>query len=256
MAFEIVQLPCLKDNYVVLLHDTASMATACIDAPDAAAMLAELDARGWALTDILVTHHHADHVQGIAALKARFPKARVVGPQKEADKIAGLEVTVSEGDTVKVGALSASVIETPGHTLGQVNYWFAREKLLFSGDTLFALGCGRVMETPLEVMWQSLSRLAALPADTQVYCGHEYTQSNARFALSVEPDNALLQARARHVDALRAHGNATVPSTIELELATNPFLRAANPELQQALGMSGADPAKVFAELRTRKDKF
>ena len=256
MAFEIVQLLCFKDNYVVLLHDTSTKATACIDAPDAAVMLAALDARGWALTDILVTHHHADHVQGIAALKARFPKARVVGPQKEAGKIAALEITVSEGDSVKVGTLSASVIETPGHTLGQVNYWFGSEKLLFSGDTLFALGCGRVKETPLEVMWQSLAKLAALPPDTQVYCGHEYTQSNARFALSVEPDNKALQERARHVDALRAHGNATVPSTIELELATNPFLRAGTREMQQAIGMSGADPATVFAELRTRKDRF
>lgn len=256
MAFEIVQLPCLQDNYAVLLHDTATKATACIDAPDAALLLAELDARGWTLTDILVTHHHGDHVQGIAALKARFSEARVVGPQKEAGKIAALEVAVKEGDTVKVGALSASVIETPGHTLGQINYWFGAEKLLFSGDTLFALGCGRVMETPLEVMWHSLAKLAALPPDTQVYCGHEYTQSNARFALSVEPDNQALQERARHVDALRAHGSATVPSTLELELATNPFLRAAAPDMQKAIGMSGADPAKVFAELRTRKDRF
>jgi hydroxyacylglutathione hydrolase len=256
MAFEIVQVLCQKDNYVVLLHDADSRATACIDAPEAAPILAVLDAKGWKLTDILVTHHHADHVQGIPALRARFPGARVTGPCKEAAKIGGLDVEVGEGDTVKVGGLSASVIETPGHTVGQINYFFAREKLLFSGDTLFALGCGRVFETPLEVMWHSLAKLAALPADTQVYCGHEYTQSNARFALSVEPDNAMLQARARHVDALRAHGNATVPSTIELELATNPFLRANTLEMQKALGMSGADPAKVFAELRTRKDKF
>ena len=256
MAFEIVQVLCLQDNYVALLHDAAAKATACVDAPEAAAILAALDARGWALTDILVTHHHADHVQGIPALKARFPAARVTGPRKEAAKIGGLDVEVGEGDIVKVGALAASIIETPGHTAGQINYYFAKEKLLFSGDTLFALGCGRVFETPLEVMWQSLLKLAALPPDTQVYCGHEYTQSNARFALSVDPDNKLLQARARHVDALRAHGNATVPSTIELELATNPFLRAGAPELQRALGMSDAEPARVFAELRTRKDKF
>ena len=256
MPFEIVQVLCMKDNYVALLHDAATRATACIDAPDAAPILAALDAKGWALSDILITHHHADHVQGIAALKARFPKARVTGPRQEAAKISGLEVQVGEGDTVKVGALSASVIETPGHTAGHINYYFAAEKLLFSGDTLFALGCGRVLETPLETMWRSLQKLAALAPDTQVYCGHEYTQANARFALSVEPDNAMLQARARHVDALRAHGNATVPSTIELELATNPFLRAGAPELQKALGMSGADPARVFAELRTRKDKF
>jgi hydroxyacylglutathione hydrolase len=256
MPFEIAQVLCLKDNYVALLHDAATKATACIDAPDAAPILAALDAKGWALTDILVTHHHADHVQGIPALKARFPNARVVAPQKEAAKIGGVDLAVAEGEAVKVGALTASVIETPGHTAGHINYWFAREKLLFSGDTLFALGCGRVFETPLDVMWDSLAKLAKLPADTQVYCGHEYTQTNARFALSVEPDNRLLQERARHVDALRAHGNATVPSTIELELATNPFLRASAPEMQRALGMSGADPAKVFAELRTRKDRF
>ena len=256
MPFEIVQLPCLKDNYVVLLHDTATKATACIDVPDAALVLAELDARGWTLTDILVTHHHFDHVQGIPALKARFPKARVTGPQKEAAKISGLELLVKEGDTVKVGTLVASIIETPGHTLGQINYWFANEKLLFSGDTLFALGCGKVLETPFEVMWTGLAKLAALPPATQVYCGHEYTQANARFALSVDPHNHLLQERSRVIDALRAQGYATVPSTIELELATNPFLRAAKPELQKAAGMYPSDPAKVFAELRARKDKF
>ena len=256
MPFEIEQVPCLKDNYVVLLHDTASGATACIDAPDAAPILAALSNRRWTLTEILVTHHHADHTQGIPALKARFPGARVVAPASEASKIGGVDLAVSEGDAVAVGGLAAKVIETPGHTAGHINYWFDAEKLLFSGDTLFALGCGRVLETPLETMWRSLEKLAALPPETQVYCGHEYTQSNARFALSVEPGNALLQERARVVDASRAHNNATVPSTIELELATNPFMRAKTPEMQKALGMEGADPAKVFAELRGRKDKF
>ena len=256
MPFEIVQVLCLKDNYVALLHDAAAHATACIDACDAAPILAALAEKGWALTDILVTHHHADHVQGIPALKARFPGARVVAPAKEAGKIGGVDLVVGEGDTVKVGGLAAKVIETPGHTAGHINYWFAAEKLLFSGDTLFALGCGRVFETPLGTMWRSLEKLAALPPDTQVYCGHEYTQANARFALSVEPGNTMLQERARVIDALRAHGAATVPSTIELELATNPFLRAARPEMAAALGMAGADPAKIFAELRGRKDRF
>jgi hydroxyacylglutathione hydrolase len=181
-------------------------------------------------------------VQGIAALKARFPKVRVVGPAKESAKIGRLDVTVGEGDMVRVGAPAAKVIETPGHTAGHIVYWFAGERLLFAGDTLFAMGCGRVFETPYETMWTSLEKLAALPADTQVYCGHEYTQANARFALAVEPDNAMLQERARVVDALRANGNATLPSTIELELATNPFLRAGT--------------AEQFADLRKRKDKF
>ena len=249
------QFPCLSDNYGVLVHDSATGSTAAIDAPDAAAVLKALDDTGWTLSDILVTHHHADHVGGIPALKARFPQLRVVGPAAEATKIGELDLGVNEDDEVMVGHLGAKVIATPGHTAGHIVYWFEEAGALFAGDTLFALGCGRVMETPMATMWDSLLKLSQLPGDTQVYCGHEYTASNARFALTVEPDNAVLRDRAREVETLRAAGRPTLPTTLSLELAANPFLRCAEPAVQAAAGLPGGDPAEVFAVLRERKNK-
>jgi len=256
MTTEIYQFPCLKDNYGVLIHDPDSGATAAIDAPDGEAVVAAANAKGWTITDLLITHHHFDHTQGIPAVRAAFPAVRVVGPAKEAARIQGLDVTVGESDFVKIGSLEARVIETPGHTAGHVVYYFEEDEVAFCADTLFALGCGRVFETPLPVMWDSLCKLAALPAETQVYCGHEYTEANARFALTIEPENALLKERAETIAALRREGKPTVPTTIALELATNPFLRAEQASVQAALGMAGADPAAVFGEIRTRKDKF
>jgi len=256
MTTEIYQFPCLKDNYGVLFHDSDTGATAAIDAPDGEAVVAAANAKGWTITDLLITHHHFDHTQGIPGVRAAFPAVRVVGPAKEADRIKGLDAAVGEGDFVKVGSLEARVIETPGHTAGHIVYYFEDDEVAFCADTLFALGCGRVFETPLDVMWASLCKLAALPPETQVFCGHEYTQANARFALTIEPDNALLQHRAEEISALRRDGKPTVPTTIALELATNPFLRAEQASVQAALGMEGADPAAVFAEIRTRKDKF
>ncbi|WP_131114163.1 hydroxyacylglutathione hydrolase [Lichenihabitans psoromatis] len=255
MTAHFVQFPCLVDNYGVLVHDSATGATASIDAPDAEAVLAALDAQGWTLTDILVTHHHADHVQGIRGLKARFPDVRVVAPAKEAAKIGGVDLTVNELDTVRVGELAAKVIETPGHTAGHIVYWFEAQDTLFAGDTLFALGCGRVLETPLDTMYDSLMKLTHLPLETNIYAGHEYTVSNARFALTVDPTNVVLKERAAQVEALRAEGKPTLPTTLAIELATNPFLRADNPDVQTAVGMAGADPAAVFADLRERKNK-
>jgi hydroxyacylglutathione hydrolase len=249
------QFPCLSDNYGVLVHDSESGATASIDAPEAGPILAALDGQGWKLTDILLTHHHADHVQGVAGLKARFPDARVVGPAKEAARIGGIDLGVRENDTVSVGRLRAKVIETPGHTAGHIVYWFEDETVLFAADTLFPMGCGRVFETPMETMWDSLMKLTRLPLETQIYCGHEYTLSNARFALTVDPANATLAERAAAVEALRAENKPTVPTTLMIELATNPFLRADNPEVQAAVGLPGADPAAVFAALRERKNK-
>ena len=246
----------MSDNYGVLVHDSATGATATIDAPDAAAVLAALDQQGWRLSDILVTHHHADHVQGISGVKTRFPEARVVAPAREAARIGGVDVEVAEGNLVTVGHLQAKVIETPGHTAGHIAYWFEDDNALFAGDTLFALGCGRVMETPMHTMWDSLLKLSQLPGETQVYCGHEYTQANAKFALTVDPTNDLLQQRAREIASLRAQAEPTLPTTIALELATNPFLRAEQPSVQAAVGMPGADPAAVFAELRERKNRF
>ena len=255
MTIHIHMFPCLSDNFGALLHDSDTGATATIDAPDGAQVLAALDQHGWSLTDILVTHHHADHVQGIPALKARFPQARVTAPFKEAGKIGGVDRGVAEGDSVRVGHAEAVVIGTPGHTAGHIVYHFAEQNALFAGDTLFSLGCGRVLETSMAVMWNSLAKLAELPGDTQLFCGHEYTLGNAKFALGVDPGNALLRERAAHVEALRAAGQPTLPTTMALELATNPFLRAEDAAVQAAVGMSGADPAAVFAELRERKNK-
>ncbi|MBV1705646.1 MAG: hydroxyacylglutathione hydrolase [Hyphomicrobiales bacterium] len=255
MAHEIAIFPCLSDNYGVLLHDDATGTTAAIDAPEAEPILAALAGRGWVLSDILVTHHHKDHVQGIDGLRQRYPQARVSGPAAEAAKIGALDVRLGDNDAVSVGTLKGQVLSTPGHTAGHICYYFADAGLLFAGDTLFALGCGRVFETPLPVMWHSLARLRGLPPATKLYCGHEYTLNNGRFALGIEPNNAALQQRMQVVAALRAAGKPTVPSTLADELATNPFLRADDPGLQRAFNMTGAPPADVFAALRSAKDR-
>ncbi len=250
------QYPCLSDNFGVLVHDPATGATAAIDVPEAAPTLKALAEKGWTLTDILVTHRHADHVQGIPEVKARFPAARVVAPAGEADRVPLFDIKVKEGDTVKVGSLESQVIETPGHTIGHIVYWFEGEKLLFAGDTLFSLGCGRVMEAPMAVMWDSLTKLIALPDDTQLYCGHEYTLSNAKFALTIDPGNEALQRHYAHAQALLAAGKATLPVALGLEKAINPFLRAENAAVQKSVGLLGKPPADVFAEVRERKNKF
>jgi hydroxyacylglutathione hydrolase len=256
MTISIHQYLCLNDNYGALVHDSATEATACVDVPDAGPTLAALAEQGWNLTDILITHHHADHIQGVPDLKAKFPNAKIWGPAKDAARIPFLDHKVKEGDTVRVGALEARVIETPGHTLGHIAYHFEQDQVAFCGDTLFSLGCGRVFETPLAVMWNSLAKLAALPGETQIYCGHEYTEANGRFAITIEPGNPVLKARIEDVARLRAGRAPTLPTTIAAELAANPFLRVEEPAIQAAVGMAGAVPAAVFGELRTRKDRF
>jgi hydroxyacylglutathione hydrolase len=247
--------PCLQDNYGVLLHDPDSGATAAIDAPEAAPVEAALTEMGWRLTDILVTHHHADHTGGIAELKARH-RCRVVAPHGEAAKIPLVDETVRENDKVRVGSLEARVIETPGHTAGHISYVFPADKLAFVGDTLFSIGCGRVIEGTPEMMWQSLLKLRALPDDTRIFCGHEYTQANIRFAKTIEPANAALSAREKKVEMLRAVRQPTIPSTLGEEKAANPFLRADLPEVAKSVGLSGAPAWQVFAEMRERKNKF
>jgi hydroxyacylglutathione hydrolase len=247
--------PCLTDNFGVLLHDPASGATAAIDAPEAAPVEAALAKTGWRLTDILVTHHHADHTAGIGELKARH-KCRVVAPRNEAQRIAHVDETVGEGDTVQVGSLQGSVIDTPGHTAGHISYFFAADKLAFVGDTLFSIGCGRVIEGNPEMMWHSLLKLRDLPDDARFYCGHEYTAANIRFAKTIEPNNKALAARAEEVARLVAAGQFTIPATIGAEKAANPFLRADNAELAKSLGLAGSPAWKVFAEIRERKNHF
>ncbi len=246
---------CLKDNYGVLLHDPATGATAAIDAPEAAPVDAALTEKGWRLTDILVTHHHADHTGGIAELKKKH-LCRVVAPRREAAKIPNIDVTVREGDVVQVGSLVGRVMETPGHTAGHISYWFKQDKLAFVGDTLFSVGCGRIIEGNPEMMWNSLLKIRNLPGDTQVFCGHEYTAANVHFALTIEPKNLALRTRAEEVVRLTEQKKPTIPTTIQQEKSYNPFLRADLHSVAGAIGMEDAAPVQVFATVRARKDKF
>jgi hydroxyacylglutathione hydrolase len=255
MTAETYLFNCLKDNFGVLLHDPETGATASIDAPEAAPIEAALQKTGWRLTDILVTHHHADHTQGIGELKAHH-KCRVVAPRNEAQRIEHVDETVGEGDPVRVGALQGSVIDTPGHTSGHISYFFPTDKLAFVGDTLFSIGCGRVIEGNPEMMWASLLKLRALPDDTRFYCGHEYTDANIRFAKMIEPDNKALATRADEVAKLTVAHKATIPATIGAEKAANPFLRADVAAVAKSVGLSGSPAWQVFAEIRERKNRF
>ncbi|EGP09520.1 hydroxyacylglutathione hydrolase [Bradyrhizobiaceae bacterium SG-6C] len=254
MAAEIRVFPCLSDNFGYLIHDPATGATASIDAPEAAPIIAALEREGWKLTDILVTHHHADHVGGIAELKAKY-KCRVVAPFDKKAAIHDVDLRVKEGETVKVGNLTARVLETPGHTLDHISYMFDDDRALFCADTLFSIGCGRVFEGTYPMMWESLLKLRALPNDTRIYCGHEYTASNVKFALGIEPDNPALKARAEEVAKLRAANQPTIPTLMRDEKEANTFLRADVPSVATALGMAGKSPADVFGEIRERKNK-
>jgi hydroxyacylglutathione hydrolase len=251
---EIRQIISRSDNFTVLVHDTATGATCAIDAPDEASVQKLLDDTGWKLTDILVTHEHPDHVEGIAPLKARHG-CRVVAPSKST-QVPVVDETVREGDRVKVGNLTFDVLDTPGHCADHIAYVLKREKVLFAGDTLFALGCGRIFGCTPQEFYVSLQKFAALPDETTVYCGHEYTLSNARFALAVDPGNMALRTRALEIENKRAQGRVTLPTTIGAEKATNPYLRAHDPGVQAAIGMVGARPEAVFAELRERKNRF
>src|SRR4051812_12284959 len=254
-ALDVHQFICREDNYGVLLHDGASGQTASIDAPDARAIEAELSKRGWLLTHILTTHHHADHVEGNLPLKERFG-CRIIGPAGESAPIPGVDVEVSGGDTFEFAGSEVRVIDTPGHTRGHISYDVTEQSLAFVADTLFALGCGRVIEGTMEIMWSSLDKLRRLPARTTVYVGHEYTEANARFALTIEPENRALEARAQRVFEKRGRGEMTLPTTIGEELDTNPFLRPDSPAIRARLGMDGKSDAEVFGEIRRRKDAF
>ena len=253
--FQIQQIAVLRDNYVYLLRDEATGACAAVDPSVAEPVLAALDRLGWTLTHILNTHHHHDHTGGNLELK-QATGCTIVGNAHDAARIPGIDVRVADGDVIALGTAQARVLDVSGHTIGHIAYWFEEAGALFCGDTLFSLGCGRLFEGTPSQMWASLSRLRELPPEVRVYCGHEYTESNARFALQIDPDNPSLRRRAEEVKRLRAKGLPTVPSVLGEERAANPFLRADDARLQQAAGLAGDDPVAAFAEIRRRKDAF
>lgn len=255
MTLDVDMFECLSDNYGYLVHDPASGATAAIDAPEEAPIRAALARTGWKLTDIFVTHHHADHTDGIAGLKAEFG-AKVTGPRAEADKISGLDTLVGGGDEVTLGNATFKIFDTPGHTLGHIVYFAPDSKILFAADALFSLGCGRMFEGTPGPMWLGLKTLRDLSDETQLYAGHEYTAANAKFALSIDPDNPALIARADEITRQRAENSFTMPVSLGQEKAINPFLRADDPEIARLMQLPDADPAEVFAAIRKAKDNF
>lgn len=254
MSLEIVTVPCLRDNYAYLAHDPATGTTAVIDAPEAAPILAALAERGWRADLLLLTHHHDDHIAGAEALWTEG--ARIEGAFADTHRLPPLDRWLRPGDAVQIGSQTGTVIDASGHTVGHIAFHFPESAAVFTGDSLMALGCGRLFEGDAAMMWGTLSRLMALPSDTLVCSGHEYTAANARFALTIEPENPDLQARAADIAAARAAGQPTVPALLSLELATNPFLRADTPAVRAATGLPDAPAAEVFAELRRRKDAF
>ncbi len=252
---QIEQINCLSDNYGYLVHDPKSGETACIDTPETAPILDRLAQKGWDLSYIWNTHHHYDHAGNNLEIK-QATGCQIIGPAGEADKIPGIDRAVDDGDTVQLGAHQAHILNVGGHTLGHIAYHLPATAHAFVGDSLFALGCGRVFEGTMTQMWNSLQKLAALPRETQIFCAHEYTAANAAFAATIDPDNENLQQRIAEITALRAQNQPTVPTDIGLELATNPFLRAADANIRQNLNMVDASDADVFAEIRARKDSF
>ncbi len=255
MTLDITIIPCLSDNYAYLLRDAATGKVGLVDAPEAGPIAKALKAKGWGLELILITHHHDDHIAGVAELREAFG-AEVVGAAADRHRLPALDRALAPGDTVALGESVADVYDASGHTVGHVAYHFAEAEALFSADSLMVMGCGRLFEGSPDTMWQTLSQFAALPGATRVYSGHEYAEGNLRFALSVDAANSALTARAEEIERLRAAGKPTVPARLDLERATNPFLRAVDADMKAAVGLSGATDAEVFAELRRRKDSF
>jgi len=255
MPLEIVTVPCLADNYAFLIHSNETGETAVVDVPEAAPIEAVLADRGWSLSHIFVTHHHWDHVQGVDPLRAATG-AKVIGARKDARRLPKLDLAVAEGETFQFAGHEVRVFDVSGHTVGHIAYYIPDARAVFTADSLMALGCGRLFEGTPDQMWASLSKIAGLPTETIVCSGHEYTAANAKFALTIEPGNAALVARATAITQARANGLPTVPSTLAEELATNPFLRAGLSELKAAINMPDASDVAVFAEVRARKDRF
>ncbi|MCY4164662.1 MAG: hydroxyacylglutathione hydrolase [Gammaproteobacteria bacterium] len=252
---QIHQFPCLSDNYGFLIHERLSGLTAAIDTPDPKAIQRELERKGWRLTHILNTHHHPDHAGGNLWLK-EHAGCIIVGPSADAQRIPGIDLQIGEGETLEFGNAKAQVFDTPGHTRGHIVYYFPDEDVAFVGDTLFAMGCGRLFEGSPKQMWASLQKLMNWPGRTRIYCAHEYTQANGRFALTVDPRNQALIKRMEEVARLRAEGRPTVPTTLYQEKRTNPFLRPGSRGIRAQLGMEDAADVEVFAEVRRRKDRF
>lgn len=248
-------VPCLRDNYAYLVHDPGANAVAVVDPSEATPVLAALKAHNLKLTHIFNTHHHWDHTGGNLELK-KATGAKITGPKHDADRIPGIDIGVAEGDVVDLGQARAQILDIPAHTKHHIAFWFGDDNAVFTGDTMFAMGCGRLFEGTPAQMWTSLNKLAALPGETRVYCGHEYTLSNGKFALTVEPNNKALRMRVAEVERLRADGKPTIPSTIAQERDTNPFLRAASRDLRATLAMQDASDVEIFAETRRRKDTF
>jgi len=246
---------CHTDNIAVLLHDESSRKTIAIDAPDGEALMAKLNEKQWQLDAVLITHHHVDHTTGISLLKQKTD-ARIFGPQAEKALINGLDETLADDQIFTAGFCNVKAIATPGHTAGALSYYLPQENLVFTGDTLFSLGCGRLFEGTPAMMFASLQKLRNLPGNTHIYCGHEYTLSNGHFALAVDPDNQALQQRMQEVKALRAQHRLTLPSSVAVERATNPFLRCGDAAIRENLGLMHASDEAVFTELRKRKDHF
>ena len=255
MPFEIVTIPCLADNYAFLLHDSETHTTALFDVPEETPILKALEDRGWSLDLIFITHHHFDHVDGLDGILAEHT-AKVIGNSADAERLPPLHQQVSEGDEAALGSATAKVIDVSGHTIGHVAYYVPAANAVFTADSLMALGCGRLFEGPADMMWASLKKLMALPEDTIVCSGHEYTAANGKFAMTIEPGNPVLVARVQAVASARAAGVPTVPSTLKEELETNPFLRGHMPEVQASVGLNGADAGEVFARVRQAKDNF
>lgn len=255
MPVEVVTVPCLKDNYAYLVRDEGSGKVAVVDAPEAGPIIAALDERGWEPEQIWITHHHSDHIDGVEELRDRYG-ARTVGHVKDRARLPKLDQELSEGETASLGETMARVVDVSGHTIGHIAFLLDADKVAFTADSLMALGCGRVFEGTHAMMWESLSKLMQLPKETRIYSGHNYGQANGRFALSIEPGNEVLKERVARIEEADAKGEPIVPSTLEEEFATNPFLRAAEPAVKQAVGLEDGDDAAAFAEVRRRKDAF
>lgn len=255
MSIEIIQLPCLQDNYGYLIHDHDTGLTATVDTPEVDAITSALKERNWKLTHILNTHHHFDHAGGNLELKAQTG-CTIVGAKIDQKRIPGIDLCVSDGEIFLFGENEVLITETPGHTVGHIVYYFSDQKIAFVGDTLFSLGCGRLFEGTADQMWKSLQKIMEWPDETLIYCAHEYTQANAKFAASIEPDNKDLQQRIVEVDQLREEGDATIPTTLGIEKKTNPFLRPDSLEIRHHLGMIDNSDEEVFARIRSLKDNF